>query len=151
MINIVLSKNNSEEIVLDKEFVEVSTELATLKRDTSIINPVFLLKLDNLPDFNYVSCEEMRRKYFVRSITSVNGLWEIGCECDVLSTYKDQIRENKGIIKRQENAWNLYYNDGSFRTYQNPHILTKTFPSGFNPSTPTFVLAVAGGAEDIPE
>ena len=150
MINIILSQNKSEEIVFDKELIEAGKELATLKQDTSIINPVFLLKLDKLPNFNYVSCEEMGRKYFVRSITSVNGLWEIGCECDVLSTYKNQIRENKAVIKRQENAWNLFYNDGSFRTYQNPHIITRAFPSGFNPSTPTFVLAVAGGAEDIP-
>lgn len=149
MINIILSQNKSEENLLDKELVEIGTELATLKRDTSIINPIFLLKLDNLPEFNYISCEEMGRKYFVRNITSVNGLWEIGCECDVLSTYKVQIRENRAIIKRQENAWNLYYNDGSFRTYQNPRILTRTFPTGFNPSTSTFVLAVAGGAEDI--
>lgn len=151
MISLVLYQNKSEEIVLDKELTEISTETATFKRDTNIVNPTFILRLANLPTFNYISCAETGRSYFVRGITSVNGLWEISCECDVLSTYKEQIRANSAIVKRQENNWNLYYNDGSFRTYQNPHILTRTFPNGFNPSNPSFVLAVAGGAEDIAE
>ena len=149
MINLTLYQNKSEEVVLDKTLVEVSTETGTLKRDTNIVNPTFLLRLTELPTFNYISCAETGRSYFVRSVTSVNGLWEVSCECDVLSTYKEQIRANTAIIKRQENNWNLFYNDGSFRTYQNPHILTRSFPSGFNPSIPSFVLAVAGGAEDI--
>ena len=151
MITLKLQQNKSEEIVLDKKVDDVTTESATLKRDTNIINPVFLLRVANLPTFNYISCSELERCYFVRSITSINGLWEISCECDVLSTYKDAIRANSAIIRRQENNWNLYYNDGSFRTYQNPHIITKSFPNGFNPSNPSFVLAVAGGAEDIAE
>lgn len=151
MINLVLQKNASEEIVLDKQLTAVSTETATLKRDTNIINPTFLLRVATLPDFNYISCAETGRSYFVRGITSVSGCWEVSCECDVLSTYKAQIRANSAIIKRQENNWNLYYNDGTFRTYQNPHIITKSFPSGFTPSDPSFVLAVAGGAEDMAE
>lgn len=151
MINLVLQQNASEEIVVDKTLTDISTEQAILKRDTNIINPTFLLRLNELPDFNYISCTEMGRSYFVRNITSASGMWEISCECDVLSTYKYQIRANSAIIRRQENEWNLFYNDGSFRTYQNPHIITKSFPSGFDPSTPTFVLAVAGGAEDMTE
>ena len=151
MINLVLQQNTSEEIVVDKTLTNISTEQAILKRETDVVNPTFLLRLNELPDFNYISCLEMGRCYFVRNITSANGMWEVACECDVLSTYKDQIRANSAIIRRQENEWNLYYNDGSFRTYQNPHIITKSFPNGFNPSVPTFVLAVAGGAEDITE
>jgi len=151
MIKLVLQKNASEEIVFDKTLTTVTTENATLKRDTNIVNPTFLLRVSGLPSFNYITCAELGRSYFVRSITSVNGLWEVACECDVLSTYKKQIRANSAIVRRQENDWNLYYNDGSFRTYQNPHIITKSFPNGFTPSTPTFVLAVAGGVEDIAE
>ena len=46
------------------------------------------------------------------------------------------------IVKRQENRWNLYLDDGSFKVYQNPMVLTKAFPQGF--TTQEFVLAVAG-------
>lgn len=152
MISLVLQKNASEEIVFDKKLTNVSTVTATLKRETDIVNPTFLLRVNSLPNFNYITCSNLGRSYFVRNITSVTGgLWEIVCECDVLSSYKTQIRANKAIVRRQEKDWNLYYNDGSFRTYQNPHIITKSFPNGFSPSNPTFVLAVAGGAEDITE
>lgn len=149
MITLKLQQNISEEICLDKSLTDISTENATLKQSTNIINPTFVLRLPSLPSFNYITCEELERCYFVRTITAVNSFWEIVCECDVLSTYKTQIRENSAIIRRQEENWNLFYNDGSFRTYQNPHIVTKSFPYGFNPSNPSFVLAVAGGAEDI--
>lgn len=151
MITLKLQQNNSEEICLDKNIVDVSEETATLKDNVNIVHPTFLLRLPTIPVFNYITCEDLNRQYFVRSVSSVNGFWEISCDCDVLSTYKNEIRSNKAIIRRQENNWNLFYNDGSFRTYQNPHIITKSFPYGFNPSNPSFVLAVAGGAEDITE
>ena len=47
------------------------------------------------------------------------------------------------IIKRNANSWNLYIEDGLFKTYANPHIFTKEFPSGFK--DPSYVLFVAGG------
>ena len=83
------------------------------------------------------------RSYFVNNITSVrNGVFEISAHVDVLSSFKTQIRGNAAIIRRQENKWNLYLNDGVFKVYQNPMVLTKEFPNGF--SAPEFVLAVAG-------
>lgn len=150
MISIVLQKNLSEENKLDKTLTTVSTQNVNLKDTTNILNPTFILSLSTLPDFNYITATALKRSYFVKNIVFSGGVWEVSCECDVLSTYKAEIRANKAIIKRQENEWNLFYNDGSFRTYQNPHIVTKSFPSGFDTSTNSFILAVAGGAEDIP-
>lgn len=150
MISIVLQKNLSEENKLDKTLTTVSTQSVNLKDTTNILNPTFILRLSTLPDFNYITATPLKRSYFVKEVIFNGGVWEISCECDVLSTYKTEIRANKAIIKRQENKWNLYYNDGSFRTYQNPHIVTKSFPSGFDTNTNSFILAVAGGAEDIP-
>ena len=76
----------------------------------------------------------------IRSIR--NGLVEFSCHVDVLSSFATDIRNNIGVVKRQENKWNLYLNDGSFKVYQNPNVLTKAFPSGF--TTQELVLAVAG-------
>lgn len=59
-------------------------------------------------------------------------------------SFADGIRNNTAIIKRQQEQWNLYLNDGSLKCYQDPIILTKAFPSGF--TTQEFVLAVAGAA-----
>ena len=60
----------------------------------------------------------------------------------MLSTYADSIIELSGIIKRQENNWNLYLNDGSFKIYQNPIVQVKSFPNGFTEQE--FVLSIAG-------
>ena len=116
-----------------------------LKEETSIIDPVIKIECDlsNYVNCNYLTIPEFGRKYFVNNIRSVrNGLVEFSCHVDVLSSFADSIRTNKAIIKRQENKWNLYLNDGTFKVYQNPMVLTKAFPSGF--TTQEFVLAVAG-------
>ena len=143
--NITLQINSSEKNKLDKEITDIATVSGVLKEDTSIIDPVVKIECD-LHDYvncNYITIPEFGRKYFVTNIRSVrNGLVEFSCHVDVLSSFADSIRSNKAIIKRQENNWNLYLNDGSFKVYQNPNVLTKAFPSGFTKQE--FVLAVAG-------
>lgn len=144
--NIVLQTNNSDKNVLDKSLTNIATISGTLKNETSIINPVILItgNLTTYVNCNYMTISTFGRSYFVTDIRSIrNGLIEVSGHVDVLTSYKNQIRENTGIIHRQENLWNLYLNDGAFRVYQNPIVLTKEFSTGF--STPEFVLAVAGG------
>ena len=70
-------------------------------------------------------------------------LYELSCSTDVLSTYATEIRNNTGIVFRSERNYNLYINDGSLVSYQDPYILTQKFPQGF--TNMCFVLAVAGG------
>lgn len=144
-MTIVLKTNASEAIRLDKELTTVSTLTGSLREGTSITDPTVLIEadLDDLGAVNYFEITDFGRKYFVTGMTSVrNGLVQISGHVDVLSSFKAQIRENKAIIARQEKDWNLYVNDGSFRVYQNPLVLTKKFPSGF--TTTEFVLAIAG-------
>lgn len=142
---ISLMRNNSAKEQLDKELSVLRTVSGTLKESTSIINPIIKIECD-LSDFtrcNYMYIPEFNRYYFVTNINSVyDGLVEFSGHVDVLTTYKDEIRRNNAIIKRQENLWNLYLNDGSFKVYQNPMVLTKSFPGGF--TSHEFVLAVAG-------
>lgn len=143
--DIVLMRNNSEKNRLTKETETIITVSGVLKEKTSIIDPVIKIEcgVSSVIDCNYISIPIFGRKYFVNDIRSIgNNLFEFSCHVDVLSTYADSIRENTGIIKRQENVWNLYLNDGTFKVYQNPNVLTRAFPSGF--TTQEFVLAVAG-------
>lgn len=142
---IVLQKNNSEENKLTKELDTILRASGTLKSNTSIIDPVILMNCDlsAVVNCNYMTISDFKRSYFVRDIKSIrNGLVEFTCHVDVLSSFADSIKSNTAIIKRQENLWNLYLNDGTFKVYQNSSVLTKSFPSGF--STQEFVLAVAG-------
>ena len=140
-----IQRNNSENNRVTKDVTLLSIIEGTLRQETSIIDPVFLVAgdLDDYVEANYCTVESFGRSYFVTNIRSVrSGLVELTCHVDVLSSFAQQIRANTAIVRRQENQWNLYLNDGTFRVYQNPTVLTKAFPSGF--TTQEFVFAVAG-------
>lgn len=142
--------NSSEKIALTKNITTVLTLTGTLRDTSSIINPVIRIEGDisQVIKCNYLTIPEFGRSYFITNITSIrNGLYEISAHVDVLSTYASEIRANKGITRKQENNWNLYINDGTLMQYQNPQVITKAFPSGFN--TMEFVLAVAGSSQAV--
>ena len=145
MFDISFYVNSSEKNKLDKALTLITTVSGVLKESTSIIDPVIVIEgdLSSFTGCNYMIIGTFGRSYFVNNIRSVNNvLIEITAHVDVISTYKNSIRANSAIIRKQERNWNLYLNDGSLRVYQNPDVVVKTFPSGF--TTQEFVLAVAG-------
>lgn len=145
--NIILQNNKSPNNKIGKTLTNIATLSGTLKTETSIIDPIIVVESSTLSDMisniNYITIESFGRSYFINNIKSIkNNLWEISTHVDVLESFKKEILDNTGIIYRQENEWNLYLNDGVFKCYQNPHIVTKSFPNGF--SEQEFVLVVAG-------
>lgn len=141
--NIVLQTNRSDDNVLSKDIVDIDTMTGTLKKDTSILNPVIEFSGSLPTECNYMTISEFGRSYFVTDVKSTgNGRFEVSAHVDVLSTYASQIRNLDAIVARQQNKWNLYIDDGTFKIYQNPLLTIKEFPNGFN--TDAFVLAVAG-------
>ena len=145
MFDILLQRNNSEKNRVTKDLTLLGTATGVLREETSIVDPIVKIECDlaNVVKCNYITIAEFGRSYFVNNITSVRqGLVEFQCHVDVLSSYATEIKGTTAIIRRQENDWNLYLNDGTFKVYQNPTVLTKAFPSGF--TTQELVLAVAG-------
>ena len=147
-MNVVLMKNTSEPERVTKNLETLVTLSGSIKEGTSVINPTIMIQasqasVQQIVTSNYLQVPDFSRYYFIRDISSIRtNLWEISCHVDVLQTYSSQIKEQSAIIQRQEKRWNLYLNDGSFKVYQNPNVVTKPFPSGF--STNEFVLAIAG-------
>lgn len=144
--SIVIQQNTSEPERVDKALTDLLTLTGTLREQTSIIDPHFRVAASEaqLVGCNYVTVPSFGRSYFVRDIVSVrNGILELVCHTDVLSSWKVQLRANSAIIHKQENIWNLYLNDGSLQAYQKPKVLTKAFPHGF--TTMQYILTVAGG------
>lgn len=141
--------NKSEKNRIDKELEEIVIVTGTLRSESSIIDPIIQARMysatpdQRVQSINYIYLEEFKRYYFVNNIVSIrNDLWELQCHVDVLGTYADEIKNQKAIVKRQQDKWSLYLNDGSFKVYQNPIVLTKPFPNGFTANE--FVLAIAG-------
>lgn len=143
--SIIIQQSTSEPERVDKQLTDLLTLTGTLREQTSIIDPHFRVAASetDLVGCNYVTVPSFGRSYFVRDIISVrNGILELVCHTDVLSSWKAQLRANSAIIHKQENIWNLYLNDGSLQAYQKPKVLTLPFPHGF--STMQYILTVAG-------
>lgn len=143
--SIILYKNTSDANHVTKTLNRIETVIGTLREETSIIDPHFMINIDlsTIVQCNYCEVPAFGRKYFVRDIVSYrNELVELSCHCDVLSTFWNYISNNKAIVYRQETTYNLYLDDGAFRIYQNPQIVYKEFPNGF--TSENFVLAIAG-------
>lgn len=142
--NIIIQRNNSEQKQLDKVVKNLFTISGNLRNSSSVVDPIIIIETDvNLSDANYMTINSFNRKYFITDIVSVGlNRWEIHAHVDVLASFKDEIRGSSAVLKRQQNKWNLYLDDPMYKTYQNPRILTKEFPSGFTGSD--FILAVAG-------
>ena len=144
-LSIILQSNTSEKNKVDKDITNILTLAGTLRQETSILDPVILIEgsEETILTANYLTIPDFGRSYFITGFRSIRkGLIEISCHVDVLYSYKDTLRQQKAIIKRNTSNWNLYLNDGSLTTYQDPYVLTEPFPAGFTGQT--FVLAVAG-------
>lgn len=139
-------KNLSEKNHLDKDITQMGTDVTgTLREECSIVDPV--IKIESFTSFDLTQCNyayitEFGRYYFINNIVLKGNLYELHMHVDVLSTYKDVIRSNSGVVSRQQKKYNLYLQDGNFKTYAFPHIQVIQFPSGF--SSFNFVLSVAG-------
>lgn len=149
--DITLYNNTSENNRLTKNITEVTTLTGELRNETSILRPSIKVEMaagSFPPSVNYMYIAEFGRYYFIDDVQSVrNNVTIISGHVDVLMTYNSQIRNCTAIIRRQENDWNLYINDGSLITYANDWVQAKNFPGSF--SDESFILMVNGGAGSI--
>lgn len=115
-----LYNNTSPANFVNKQITEVMSLEGTMREPTSIIDPVVIIDKDTSMGFNYVHIPIFRRYYFVTGISSQsNGLVGVSMHVDVLMTYKAEIMQMEAIIKRQENLFNMYLDDGIYKAYQN--------------------------------
>ena len=147
-ISVKLMHNSSPVEKIGKN-LDAGTEFTCdLKADTSILKPTLVLQSStSLAGFNYMYIPDFNRYYFIDDIVSKNNvIWEVSGHVDVLETYKNGIKSNKAVIRRQQNIYNLYLNDPDFVTYNNDKIQTLKFKNGATPfsKTLTYVLVVNG-------
>lgn len=143
-----LYNNTSPPNYVNKSITEVISLEGTLREPTSIIDPVVIIERNSPIGFNYAHIPIFNRYYFVTGISSeTNNLVAIAMHVDVLMTYREQIANMNAIIKRQENQYNLYLDDGIFKAYQNTKHKIIKFPYGFNNFS--YILALAGNGEQF--
>lgn len=145
----MLQRNNSNPNVVSKSITDIALATGTLRDQTSIINPVIIIDSVLTESFvaqiNYAYIEAFKRHYYVTDIRSIGyRLWEIDMHVDVLMTYGPQIRQQTGLVERQQYIWNVYLDDGSFPAYQQVQVQKKLFSNETPFETQSFVLVIAG-------
>ena len=131
---------------MDKNLNPPVTFQGSLKENTSVIDPVITIEspVNVVCSYNYLYIPDFNRYYFITNVIAITDtLTQINLHVDVLMSFKDYIRSNIATTRRQENDWNLYLNDGSFRTYQYKTVGTYKFSNGF-PKDNDLVMAIAG-------
>ena len=141
--SIVLMRNDSDTNVVSKTLATLSTVTGVLKESTSIMNPIIRIEGSIPTTCNYMYISTFGRYYYVTDIISItNDIFEIHAHVDVLQTYGSSIKNCTGIVARQQEKWNLYLDDGSFKTYQNDKTKAIAFSGGF--TSEQFLIAIAG-------
>ena len=103
-MNITFYKNSSEKEKIGKSLSSGLTLSGNLRDECSITSPSILVEATSLVDYNYCYIPEFKRYYFISDITSVrNNLWRVSLKCDVLESFKSDIRNSSCIVKKQQN------------------------------------------------
>lgn len=134
------TSDNAEVNKLLSNEVEIDVNLLN---DTEIIAPLIVLS-GAIPTFNYVYIPDFKRYYYAdRPLKRNKDTFAIQLHTDRLMSFKQNIYNSFGIIRRSENIANNYHNDGSWQTdvRKTTHIIN--FGGGFN-DDPEYILMTCG-------
>ena len=141
-MKVILYYNKSEEMRVDKELDELLVINGTLRDECSIETPVILIETtpEIMSTCNYMYIEEFNRYYFVKKDIVRNNLWRITGDVDVLSSFKNEIKNSFALIVRNENNINYFLTDAEREMYAKPHTVIKKFSGNFNNQFDSVIL-----------
>ena len=116
-----------------------------LREPSNIINPSFLIELNNVDNINYAYIPAFQRYYFVTEKESVRtGLFRLTMHVDVLNSYASEILGLRAVAERTEETTKQspYIADKEQRTFAYRQVQTAymgdLLPSSF------YILVTAG-------
>ena len=131
---------------VDKSPTLLRTVSGKAKDSVSITRPVFIIETISVNGLNYLYCTEYGRYYYITDIVTMTGnRIALHCKCDVLMSFRSQIRSCTAIINKQEgeDKSSKYIDDGSYVTQCNEVIQAIEFPNALNGEQT--ILITAGG------
>ena len=145
-MNITLYVNKSEKNKIGKNLTNDFSLSGTLRDVTNIINPVILIELNEINNYNYCYIPDFNRYYFITDITVIRtGLFAISLMVDVLESFKTDIKNLSVILLNTQNVGsNNYLPSQVFRNNVKSKTDILNFPNGLNDSG-EFILITAGG------
>ena len=107
---ISLYNTNDSNIVIDKALTNKIDYNIKLKDNTSVISPTIILKTETLITSNYAYIPNFDRYYYIENIEVFpNDIYSITLKCDVLMSFKDDIKNSSAYVNQQTTT-NKYYN-----------------------------------------
>lgn len=145
-MNIILYVNNSEKNKIGKTLTNDFSLSGTLRDATNIINPVILIEISEIGNYNYCYINNFNRYYFITDITVIRtGLFAISLMVDVLESFKSDIKNLSVILLNTQNVGSSNYLPSQvFRNNVKSKTDILNFPNGLNDSG-EFILITAGG------
>lgn len=143
---ISLFKTNSENNRVVKTLTDEKQLSGELRNQTSVLNPSIRIEsADNISVYNYAYISEFGRYYYITDIVSVRtNCWVVSLRCDVLMSYKDEIKTITGVVVRQESNPNKLLVDRLERIQSDKEIDILYYPDAFSKNL-QYVLVTAGG------
>ena len=144
--DIVLYKNYSENNKLDKLISDAYTINGVLRDNSSIITPEIEIGY-NPTGYNYCYISEFGRYYYINDIVFTNnGLYIIKCNCDVLMSYIDDIKESQVLLENTTitELDNYLHDNYVWRNKVKSFTDIINFTSGLS-DTGEYILITAGG------
>ena len=143
---ISLFKTASENNRVVKTLTDEKQLSGELRNQTSVLNPSIRIEsADNISTYNYAYISEFGRYYYITDIVSVRtSCWVVSLRCDVLMSYKDEIKTITGVVVRQESNPNKLLVDRLERIQSDKEIDILYYPEAFSKNL-QFILVTAGG------
>lgn len=105
--------------------------------------PVVVLRSETMIDFNYAYIPDFNRYYFVENIeVTPNKIYNVSLRCDVLESFKDDIKTSSGVISQQTNSNNYFNSDYQTEVKKEVDVITSTVTLD---TTKTAILVTIGG------
>lgn len=104
-----------------------------LIEETSITTPsiVLVAKLDTIAQYNYCDIAQLKRKYFVRDVTSLDGeRVRVDLAVDVLASFYDDVVSAQILTERSTKNKNVFVPDNKLRNSARGIPQIKTFSGG---------------------
>ena len=145
-MDITLHVNSSERQAISKSLDSGTVLTGSLRNESSVINPSFLIEHENPSGFNYCYIADFGRYYFITNITSIRtNIWRIDCAVDVLMSFSNEILSLDVIV-----GYNSSPDDESYMNGHPWQSLVKTrtdvinFPYGLLDDG-EYILITSGG------
>ena len=143
-VSCTLYVNESERNQLDKIITSKLSDTIVIKEEVDVLNPVVYIKTStDITGVNYMKLDD---RYYYAHVQLLPGgdIYKVTGETDPLMTFKDAIRNNTGLISRNQNFYNRFLNDERVKLNAYEQVKTLKFSSGFSKTMQYYLITIGG-------